>query len=169
VKRLVAFVAVLCLAQIASAQSTIDHQNRAEALANTISAYQNRIPPSALEMDATLLPQKHLPAAEACTTYTLPDAGVLNGQHLWGVANQPMPNSHSCYILDDEPWDYWSVPVHPGEQITFALESNVRAYFSIETGSVFSGSSTLQPNGKWLTGYIWTVPATFSGTTARLA
>lgn len=168
-KRFVALVAVLCSTHIASAQSTVDNDHRAEALANTIQAFGNRIPPTALEMDATLLPQKRTPVVEACTPYALPDVGVSNGKHLWGVVDKAIPNSQSCYVSNDEPWNFWTVPVKAGEQITFALETSVRTYFSIDVGAVFSGISTLQPNGKYLTGYVWTVPSTYTDPTVRLA
>jgi hypothetical protein len=171
-KRFLAFVAVLSLAHGLSAQVTandLDTARRAEALANTIQAFENRIPPSALEMDATLIPTKRVPEVNACTTYALPDVGISNGKHLWGVVDQTQPTSHSCYISNDEPWDYWSVPVTPGEVITFALESNVRTYFSIDYSGVFSGISTLQPNGKYLTGYVWTVPSTYTQSTVTFA
>jgi hypothetical protein len=172
-KRMLAFVAALCIAQGVSAQLTIEGEAdvaRRSALSSTIDRFQTRAA-DALQMDATLTPPKLTPEVTATcgTPNILPDAGVLNGKHLWGVVDLTIPNSQSCYISNDEPWNFWTVPVTPGEQITFALETNVRTYFSIDSGAVFVGISSLQSNGKYLTGYVWTVPASYTGATVRVA
>lgn len=146
--------------------------SRADALAATIQSFLTQ-PLRSRESDhlrlkklkAELIPS----STAACSTYFLPDVGVSDGNHYWGVVDRYIPSVISCYISTTEPWDFWAVPVSPGEQITFAIESNVRAYLSIEHGSVFSGSSSLQPNGKYLTGYVWTVPPSFTKATAEIA
>lgn len=177
------FVAVLCASIGASAQFPSRAQDiaaqvneketeatrRTQSLANTIGAFQLWVPAISAQSGGPQLPEKREPAAEAtCTTYLLPYAGVSAGQNLWGVLNEAIPSSTSCYLSTIEPWDFWSVPAKAGERITFALETSVRTYFSIESGSVFYGSSTLQPNGKYLTGYVWNVPASFTSSTARI-
>jgi len=160
-------------AQAAQQSPSSPNGSPADALVTTVQALQCQAPPIR-QLDQTLLQELEAKrvseSASACTTYLLPDVGVLSdGQHYWGVVDRLTPSAISCYISDNEPWDFWAVPVRPGERITFAIESDVRTYFSIENGSVFLDSSALQPNGKYLTGYIWTVPASYSSPYAEIS
>lgn len=162
-------VAALCLSLGASAQLPDSAtQQRLQTLTDTVQTFE-RTPRALLESDAGKPALKTTPVTEACGTFSLPDAGESNGKHLWGVVNRAMPNSNSCYISNDEPWDYWTVPVTPGEQVTFAVETSIRTYISIDFGAVYSGISALQSNGKYLAGYVWTVPASYTSPTVRIA
>lgn len=107
--------------------------------------------------------------AATCSTYQLPYAGVSQGLQLWGVVDRFIPGSTSCYLTGTtDPWDFWAVPVRPGEKVTIALETSVRTYFSIDGGDVFYGSTVLQSNGKYLGGYVWNVPDYWSDATVRV-
>lgn len=140
-----------------------------ERLLGTAQAFESHAPFALEERNAAALIGKlAVEPAATCTTYSLPYAGIAEGKQLWGVVDRFMPSANSCYLSNDEPWEFWSVPARAGEEITVAIETTVRTYFSIESGSVYYGSTVLQPNGKYLGGYIWKVPASFTKTSASI-
>lgn len=141
-----------------------------EALATKLQAIDRGVPAAPLEVDASALAQKMIaePNGGSCTTYSLPYAGISNATELWGVVNRFIPSSNSCYLSGSDPWDFWSTPVKAGERVTFAVETTVPTYFSIESATVYFGSTTLQSNGKYLGGYVWNVPSSFAKSTAKV-
>jgi hypothetical protein len=156
----------------AQSQSSSDSQPavRVEALATALHAFEARLSPGDLELDAAALAHKLTADPDAtCTTYTLPYAGSSGGSDIWGVVDRFIPSVNSCYLSDDEPWDFWSVPVKAGDRITFAVETTVRTYFSVDSGNVYFGSTALQPNGKYIGGYVWQVPSSFTNTTVKVS